>query len=558
MIHSSENRKNRCCIFILGMHRSGTSATSGCLSILGYQLGKRIVPAGKPNEKGYFENDSINRFNEDILDLLNAKWHDTMYLPDKWWKDDRLISFKLRLKEIIYEEFSTDDDFVIKDPRISILLPLYSAVFKELKLVTKVIINFRNPLEVASSLKKRDNLSLSKSLLLWMDATLKAEELTREMPRIFVDYNSLLAQPFSSIQQISNQLQLHDDINDHIKTELVSFIETGLNHHHSSSNTNKEEIPSLVFELYELLKTINFQNTAHPDHDLFDKIRNQFYSEFRFFNGIDKSFKIELKTNDDKENEVRYSEGFTENNDYSFILKPSGLISEFWIYPTNQRSSLQLSNLKVMSEEGEPLPAYISETNAEKIIQDGLLFFESETPWIKIQLKTAGILSKINFNLHFFAFSAYTYRSSLKGKKKYETELYKKIDLLQKNLDEVNKDHINSVNNLESILTNLQKETEKLVVHHQHNINSLDAEKKNHEIDLFKKIDLLQKDLDEVNKDHINSVNNLESILANLQKETERLVINHQHDISSLDTEKKNFETELFEKIDLLQKNLDE
>ncbi|NOR88308.1 MAG: hypothetical protein GQ527_11935, partial [Bacteroidales bacterium] len=50
--------------------------------------------------------------------------------------------------------------------------------------------------------------------------------------------------------------------------------------------------------------------------------------------------------------------------------------------------------------------------------------------------------------------------------------------------------------------------------------------------------DLLQKDLDEVNKDHINSVNNLESILTNLQKETEKLVANHQHKINSLDTEK--------------------
>ena len=487
MKHSFGNNIPRYCILILGMHRSGTSATSGCLSILGYQLGKRIVPPGKPNIKGYFENNSINRFNEDLLDILNARWNDTMHLPDKWWKDDRLISYKIRLKEILYEEFGSADNFVIKDPRISVLLPIYSVVFQELNILTKVIINFRNPIEVALSLKKRDNLSLSKSLLLWMDATLKAEELTREIPRLFLHYNSLLANPFTSIQQINNKLELHQNINNEIKIKIESFVEAGLKHHYSSSATENEEIPKLPFQLYELLKSINFQNTAHQNHDIFDKIRNQFYLEFRFFNGIDKVSKIRLKTLDNKKNVAFYSDFFSENNEYSFSLKPSGLISEFWIYPTNQRTSLQLSNLEVLNEEGDSLPVSINETNAEKVFNNGLLIFESETPWIKIKLKTVSILSKINLKLHFFGFSTYAYRSSVKEKQGFEKELLGRIDLLQKDFNQVNEDHINTVNNLEVILYNLQKETEELVIYHQFNIKTLDTEKTKQEQEYYQK-----------------------------------------------------------------------
>jgi hypothetical protein len=43
-------------VFIVGMHRSGTSALSGALEKLGLSVGKTVMPPHAQNPKGYFEN----------------------------------------------------------------------------------------------------------------------------------------------------------------------------------------------------------------------------------------------------------------------------------------------------------------------------------------------------------------------------------------------------------------------------------------------------------------------------------------------------------------------
>ena len=50
-------------IFIIGMHRSGTSLLSNCLVKNGFSIGKtKNQDKNWQNPNGYFENDKINRF----------------------------------------------------------------------------------------------------------------------------------------------------------------------------------------------------------------------------------------------------------------------------------------------------------------------------------------------------------------------------------------------------------------------------------------------------------------------------------------------------------------
>ncbi|MBE9481821.1 MAG: sulfotransferase family protein, partial [Bacteroidetes bacterium] len=62
------------CIFILGMHRSGTSAITGVLKILGVNLGSSLMPPLEDNPKGYFENLNVFKVNEEILGSINSSW----------------------------------------------------------------------------------------------------------------------------------------------------------------------------------------------------------------------------------------------------------------------------------------------------------------------------------------------------------------------------------------------------------------------------------------------------------------------------------------------------
>ena len=173
----------RKCVVVMGMHRSGTSTASGLLNILGLDLGKNILPVEEDNPKGFFENKSITLFNERLLDLLYATWNDTFSLPSDWWEDEDIISLQKEVIDIFESEFTDPQNLLIKDPRLSILIPFYQAIFKKLKILPYYIICLRNPLEVAESLSIRNNFTLQKSLLLWMDYMLNAEIHTRNADR---------------------------------------------------------------------------------------------------------------------------------------------------------------------------------------------------------------------------------------------------------------------------------------------------------------------------------------------------------------------------------------
>jgi hypothetical protein len=57
---------------------------------------------------------------------------------------------------------------ILKDPRIYRFLPFWLDVLKEMNAEPRIVIPIRSPLEVAHSLKKRNALSLTKGLLLWL------------------------------------------------------------------------------------------------------------------------------------------------------------------------------------------------------------------------------------------------------------------------------------------------------------------------------------------------------------------------------------------------------
>jgi hypothetical protein len=59
-------RVPRNCI-ILGSGRSGTSLAGGILANGGYFMGDSLVPANDGNPKGFFEDEQVNRINEELL-----------------------------------------------------------------------------------------------------------------------------------------------------------------------------------------------------------------------------------------------------------------------------------------------------------------------------------------------------------------------------------------------------------------------------------------------------------------------------------------------------------
>jgi hypothetical protein len=183
---------DRTCLLILGMHRSGTSAITRVLNLMGAELPKQMVGAKLGNESGHWEPEQLVLLHDQMLTEAGSSWRDLRPLDLAQLSGDRLAHYKSTIQSIIREEFGSANVFVLKDPRICRFIDVYKTVLSELGVRMQPIIIIRNPLEVSASLSARDNISSAHGLLLWLRHCLDVEKHTRDMSRVFVSYDCVV------------------------------------------------------------------------------------------------------------------------------------------------------------------------------------------------------------------------------------------------------------------------------------------------------------------------------------------------------------------------------
>lgn len=155
------NSKQKVC-FVLGQHRSGTSALTGLLKIFGADLGNgHIHEQDEWNEKGYFENKVFEEFNESILSTFCKPWSTTSVIENFNFDSILWDSLRQKLGNLIREQVGTSNLVVIKDPRISLFVDLYCIVAKDLEdeFDFSFIFSQRDELENILSIVKRGSLT---------------------------------------------------------------------------------------------------------------------------------------------------------------------------------------------------------------------------------------------------------------------------------------------------------------------------------------------------------------------------------------------------------------
>lgn len=267
------------------MHRSGTSAFSGLLNILGINLGLNYLNPSDDNPKGFFENFNISQLNEKILKTLNSAWDDVLLLPENWWEKEDLNSYKKEIIEIIKKEFSMEGICGIKDPRLCILFPFWKNIFVKTDMKPYFIICLRNPSEVAESLKKRNGFSVEKSVLLWMKYMMYAEFHTRGFQRAFVSFDELLKDPEKTINHISKILGLTfpKDYNE-VKDSIEQFLEPSLKHHTFKMDEINEDLLEPIVKYHRLLLNLtDKERISNVDLLEIDSAREKFLKIHRLF-----------------------------------------------------------------------------------------------------------------------------------------------------------------------------------------------------------------------------------------------------------------------------------
>ena len=193
---------------VLGMHRSGTSAMAGALASMGLQPGQELIPADTFNQRGYFENSRAVAVNDAILASMQRSWDDPRESSLDLLPPEILNRFHEQVDEIIVSQWPLTTTPLIKDPRLSRLLPIWRTAFQRRGLDLYAIIMLRHPADVAASLMSRDQLHPRKAALLYCAYLLDAERFSRNLRRRFVRYSDLIDSPGTILEELRADLSL--------------------------------------------------------------------------------------------------------------------------------------------------------------------------------------------------------------------------------------------------------------------------------------------------------------------------------------------------------------
>jgi hypothetical protein len=190
-------------LFVLGMHRSGTSAVTRLLNVAGAYFGPEGISNGadEGNLKGFWERRDIRA----VCDgLLHESGHD-------WWRlsgfavgniPDEVRDRHLATLGKLLPEIDAHRPWVVKEPRLCVLFPLVRPLL-EVPVCIHVV---REPLEIAESLETRNGFPTPAGLALWELYTVHAFRSSMDLPRLLVRYDELVSSPVSTLAALLGQL----------------------------------------------------------------------------------------------------------------------------------------------------------------------------------------------------------------------------------------------------------------------------------------------------------------------------------------------------------------
>ena len=147
-------------LLFVGMHRSGTSLLGSLLPGCGIAMPGPLISGDLHNPEGYFERSDVTGLQEQLLIDLERWWpspRGMQPLPAGWLESalgQRALADLIALLEP--EAARQPGPWAIKDPRSSLLLPLWKAACHQLEIPLQLLLAVRDPAEVMVSLVRRD------------------------------------------------------------------------------------------------------------------------------------------------------------------------------------------------------------------------------------------------------------------------------------------------------------------------------------------------------------------------------------------------------------------
>jgi hypothetical protein len=224
----------RTALLVLGMHRSGTSVLTELIARLGAAPPEDPNPPAPDNPRGYWEPAGLVGLHDQMLREADSAWLDTRPLDLSTIGPERWASFAVRLEAALDRSFGTARLFVLKDPRICRMVPLYRELLAGRGIRLKVVLALRAPADVAASLFARNQISPDYAGLLWARHLLEAERETRDLPRMVVSYEGLMEDRRTVAARLAAFIGTREEAG--ILADTDAIVEAGLHHHRATSD----------------------------------------------------------------------------------------------------------------------------------------------------------------------------------------------------------------------------------------------------------------------------------------------------------------------------------
>lgn len=182
-------------IVILGMHRSGTSATTRALNLLGADIG--------PTEDlgRYWENRRMREPLDAILAAFGGAWDCPGPMPDGWELRPEARAVEPQARAAL-ARFGQPEVLVWKDPRICLQMPFWRPLLDD----PVVVLIHRHPEEVFASLDTRNGYGPGLSFALWERYNRDALRGAAGLRTVVLSYPTLVDRPVEVMHDLVRTL----------------------------------------------------------------------------------------------------------------------------------------------------------------------------------------------------------------------------------------------------------------------------------------------------------------------------------------------------------------
>lgn len=165
---------------------------------------------------------------------------------------------RTRIAALLAQQPTTATSSLIADPCMSLLLPLWQAVFREHAIEPRYIHLLRHPWEIARALVHAEGVDLFQGHLRWLANHRAALTGSTGCARALLTFDQLLANPVAALAGLDQSLAPHPPLRpEAVYPQLLDTVQPSRKHHHASTASTEEQARFAPFiRIYDALRQL--------------------------------------------------------------------------------------------------------------------------------------------------------------------------------------------------------------------------------------------------------------------------------------------------------------